>query len=136
MHRALTLVTIIGFSLGVAVMLGLKMLTQAPDQNALEGQEPKRQPRSLILTLAVDFTRDGLPIGVGFAAGAKQGVLFTIALALEAFFLGFLVLLVIDACLTKLWRPGPSCSRTTGHASSGGSESSVQHAASCHLTLR
>ena len=85
MHRALTLVTIIGFSLGVAVMLGLKMLTQAPDQNALEGQEPKRQPRSLILTLAVDFTLDGLLIGVGFAAGAKQGVLFTIALALEAF---------------------------------------------------
>ena len=95
-HRALTLVTIIGFSLGVAVMLGLKMLTQAPDQNALEGQEPKRQPRSLILTLAVDFTRDGLLIGVGFAAGAKQGVLLAIALALEAFFLGFLVLLVFE----------------------------------------
>ena len=88
MHRALPLVTIIGFSLGVAVMLGLKMLTQAPVPNAPEGQEPKRQPRSLILTLAVDFTLDGFLIGVGFAAGAKQGVLLTIALALEALFLG------------------------------------------------
>ena len=46
------------------------------------------QPTSLLLTLGVDIALDGLLIGLGFAAGAKQGLLLTIALTLEVLFLG------------------------------------------------
>jgi ZIP family zinc transporter len=36
----------------------------------------------------VDIALDGILIGVGFAAGEKQGLLLTIALSLEVLFLG------------------------------------------------
>ncbi|MBI2802438.1 MAG: transporter [Gammaproteobacteria bacterium] len=85
MHRRLPLVTIAGFALGVIVMLGLKALTQPPPRpDLLQGQ----LPTSLLIALAVDIALDGLLIGVGFAAGVRQGLLLTIALALEVLFLG------------------------------------------------
>lgn len=85
MHRRLPLVTIGGFALGVIVMLGLKALTErSPGKSQTRGQ----LPTSLLLALGVDIALDGLLIGVGFAAGAKQGLLLTIALTLEVLFLG------------------------------------------------
>lgn len=45
-------------------------------------------PVSLIVTSGVDIALDGLLIGIGFAAGQRQGVLLTIALTLEVLFLG------------------------------------------------
>lgn len=84
-HRRLPVVTIGGFALGVAVMLGLKWLAQNSGQN---GPGKVRHPTSLLLTLGVDIALDGLLIGLGFAAGAKQGLLLTIALTLEVLFLG------------------------------------------------
>ena len=84
-HRRLPVVTIGGFTLGVAVMLGMKWLAERGEQ---KGVEQARQPTSLLLALAVDITLDGLLIGVGFAAGAKQGMLLTIAITLEVLFLG------------------------------------------------
>ena len=85
MHRRLPLVTIVGFALGVAAMLGLKALTERP-----QGQATKqaRLPTGLLVALGVDIALDGLLIGVGFAAGEKQGLLLTIALTLEVLFLG------------------------------------------------
>ncbi len=45
-------------------------------------------PRALLIVLGIDVLLDGLLIGVGFSAGEKQGLLLTIALALEVLFLG------------------------------------------------
>ena len=43
---------------------------------------------SLIITIGLDVLVDGVLIGVAFAAGAKAGLLITIALTLEVLFLG------------------------------------------------
>lgn len=84
-HRRLPLVTIGGFALGVAVMLAMKRMTEGSGKR---GGIRAKSPRSLLLTLGVDIALDGLLISVGFVAGAKQGLLLTIALALEVLFLG------------------------------------------------
>ena len=47
-----------------------------------------KAPTSLLVALGMDIVIDGLLIGVGFAAGAKQGLLLTFALAGEVLFLG------------------------------------------------
>ena len=84
-HRRMPVVTIGGFALGIAVMLGMKWLTENSGQK-VTGKA--KYPASLLLTLGIDITLDGLLIGLGFAAGAKQGLLLTIALTLEVLFLG------------------------------------------------
>ena len=84
-HRRLPAATLGGFALGVAVMLGMKWLAEQSEKKAA-GEAT--QPTSLILALGVDITLDGLLIGLGFVAGAKQGLLLTIALTLEVLFLG------------------------------------------------
>lgn len=84
-HRRMPVVTIGGFALGVAAMLGVKWLTENFGQKVIR---KVKYPTSLLLTLGIDITLDGLLIGLGFAAGAKQGLLLTIALTLEVLFLG------------------------------------------------
>lgn len=85
LHRRLPWITLGGFVLGVAVMLAMKHFTEKFGQ---KGVTKTRRPTSLIATLAVDITLDGVLIGLGFAAGQKQGLLLTIALTLEVIFLG------------------------------------------------
>lgn len=46
---------------------------------------------SLITTVGVDVFIDGLIVGIGFAAGAKEGILLTIALTIELLFLSLSV---------------------------------------------
>ena len=87
MHRRMPVVTVLGFAAGVAVMLGLKALTSRWEAAADEPTAAKL-PVSLIVTSGVDIALDGLLIGIGFAAGERQGVLLTIALTLEVLFLG------------------------------------------------
>jgi len=85
MHERSALALIVGFSLGVAAMLGIKQLTERLGQNQ-DGQAG--QPTRLMLVVGIDLLIDGLLVGVGFAAGAKVGLLLTIALTLEILFLG------------------------------------------------
>lgn len=85
MHQRAPVAVIIGFALGVALMLAIKSWTKAAGQERI-GETTR--PTSLLVTLGVDIAIDGLLIGVGFAAGAKQGVLLTVALAFEVMFLG------------------------------------------------
>jgi len=113
MHRRMPVVTVAGFSLGVLIMLGIKHFSERLGQN---GISKTKQPTSLMFTLAVDVALDGLLIGLGFAAGQKQGLLLTFALSLEVLFLGLsfstalvtagatrtktlMALLVLTACL-------------------------------------
>lgn len=80
---------VIGFALGVAAMLGVRSATA----NVEEGAERARSklPLALLVAVGVDVLVDGLLIGVGFAAGAKEGKLLTLALTVELLSLGLAV---------------------------------------------
>jgi zinc transporter, ZIP family len=86
MHRRLPVQTIAGFALGVVVMLLLKAFTEKKSEGA--DATKVELPKTLLIALGVDIALDGLLIGVGFAAGEKQGLLLTVALTLEVLFLG------------------------------------------------
>ena len=85
MHERSTSALIVGFALGVAAMLGIKWLTERLEAGESSAAE---QPTRLMLVVGIDLLIDGLLVGVGFAAGAKVGLLLTIALTLEILFLG------------------------------------------------
>ena len=90
MHEAAPLPTVLGFALGVGLMLGVKRLTEGGPAEGIpaEGAEPDAgDTRGLVVTVAVDVAIDGLLVGVGFAAGTEAGILLTIALSLEVLFL-------------------------------------------------
>ncbi|SJM90959.1 ZIP family metal transporter [Crenothrix polyspora] len=85
LHRKMPWVTLISFSLGCAVMLIIKHFSEQAEQKSVAQDS---QSTSLIMVLGIDILLDGLIIGFGFVAGQKQGLLLTIALALELLFLG------------------------------------------------
>ncbi|MFX7981004.1 transporter, partial [Acinetobacter baumannii] len=72
--------TFIGGALGVTVMLSLK---------AIEGRA--KGPVAMLGAVAVDILIDGLVLGLAFIAGARAGLLLTVALTLEVLFLGLTV---------------------------------------------
>ena len=95
-RRALVWDVVWGFGAGVAVMLLADKLldrlrgeedsgdgadSEAPTQGA-------RLPFSLIAAVAIDFLLDGLLLGVGFAAGARIGILLALAEAAEQLSVG------------------------------------------------
>lgn len=80
LHGGSAWATVIGGSAGVAVMLLVKEL-----------EERFKGPAGLLAAVGVDLVIDGLVLGIGFAAGARAGVLLTIALTLEVLFLGLTV---------------------------------------------
>ena len=80
MHQNPPLATAIRGTLGVVVMLAIKQI-----ETYMKG------PVGLLTMVGVDIFMDGLVLGIGFAAGAKTGLLLTIALTLEVVFLGLTV---------------------------------------------
>jgi ZIP family zinc transporter len=76
-HGGSAWATVIGGSVGVVTMLLVKEL-----------EERFRGPAGLLTAVGVDVLIDGLVLGIGFAAGARAGLLLTIALTLEVLFLG------------------------------------------------
>jgi ZIP family zinc transporter len=104
---------VIGFSLGVAVMLGLRAFTRRLEENetrakttaSAEGRA--RLPIGLLVAVGIDLSIDGLLLGIGFAAGAKEGMLLAIALTLELLSLGL-------ATAVQLRELGFSKSRSVG----------------------
>lgn len=89
----------LGFSLGIVLMLAVKALarrlsgvTGATGAGAAATEPQTGAGRgaatSLLVTLAIDIFIDGLLLGIGFAAGARQGLLLTAALTVELLFLG------------------------------------------------
>lgn len=77
--------TVVGFAAGVALMLVIRQLS-----TRLEARSKDTSTGSigLVVAVGVDITIDGFLIGISFAAGAKQGLLLTIALSLELLGLG------------------------------------------------
>jgi len=88
MHERKPVAATIGFSLGVALMLLVKQLAAKLEKEPAGAEPPVENRTGLLVTLGVDVLVDGLLIGVGFAAGAKAGVILTVALAVEVMFLG------------------------------------------------
>lgn len=85
LHDHSPLATVLGMVLGVGTMFGIKRLVEG---KSAPGEAKSGSPNSLLVTLGIDVLVDGLLIGIGFAAGAKQGLLLTVALAGEVLFLG------------------------------------------------
>lgn len=63
-----------GFLLGVAAMLGISRVTEGSG--------------AFLAAIGVDLLVDGLLVGIGFAAGAREGKLLILALTLEVLPLG------------------------------------------------
>lgn len=110
MHEAAPVPVVVGFTLGVALMLGVKRLTE-PAERAGDASEAEDRPggsaRGLVTVVAVDVAIDGLLVGVAFAAGEEAGLLVTVALTLEVLFLGL-------ATAAALVRSGASRGRVIG----------------------
>lgn len=79
---------IIGFGLGVGVMLAIKHFT---GKIAAPNPTQALLPWGMLVGTGVDILLDGFLLGIGFAAGAKEGILLALALALEVFSLGVAV---------------------------------------------
>lgn len=94
MHEKSALATGIGFTAGVVAMLGIGIFTKKLSQSKAENESnTKAASGSLLFATGVDLSIDGLMLGIGFAAGAKEGFLLTIALAFELVSLGLAVAL-------------------------------------------
>ena len=79
-HSGALVATLIGGFAGIGVMLAIRRL-----ERVIEG------PAGLLTLVGVDILIDGLVLGIAFAAGAKAGLLLTIALSVEVLFLGLAV---------------------------------------------
>lgn len=82
MHRGSPVGAFVGFAAGTALMLLVKWYTDHLEKAGAKGAT------GLVATVGVDLLIDGVVIGIGFAAGAKQGILLTVALTIEVLFLG------------------------------------------------
>lgn len=80
MHTASVPATFIGGAVGVALMLSIKGL-----------EDRWTGPFGLLTAVGFDIFIDGLVLGLAFLAGAKAGLLLTVALTLEVLFLGLTV---------------------------------------------
>lgn len=92
---------VIGCALAVALMLGLKAVTRRLEpEEALAGRTSADEaavPWSFIIVAGLDTLLDGALLGIGFTAGAKQGVLLTVALTIETLALGLSVAAALGA---------------------------------------
>lgn len=77
MHESSPAATLIGGAIGIAVMLLLKNM-----------EERFKGPVAMLGAVGIDIFIDGLVLGLAFVAGARAGILLTIALTLEVLFLG------------------------------------------------
>jgi ZIP family zinc transporter len=93
MHQNSPTATLIGGAAGVALMLMLK---------AMEGRA--KGPIVLLGAIAIDILVDGLVLGLGFIAGAKAGLLLTVALTLEVLFLGLTVTAELGETIMSKWK--------------------------------
>lgn len=87
MHAGAPGAALLGFAIGVAAMFAMRSLAKRLEGE--EGGEARRGfPIGFLTAVSIDCVIDGVVIGTGFAAGAREGVLIAGALALEMFFLG------------------------------------------------
>lgn len=83
----------IGGMAGILVMLMIKHFS-----SRVKG------PVSIAAITGVDILIDGLVLGISFAAGARQGLLLTIALTIEVLFLGLALSSKLAESMKSRWR--------------------------------
>ncbi len=76
---------IVGFAVGVGLMLVMRW---AIEKRLPPGKIMAEDPTTLIIVVGIDVLIDGLLIGIGISLGEINGVLLTVALAIEILFLG------------------------------------------------
>jgi ZIP family zinc transporter len=79
-------VAILGFTVGIMAMVVLRSVT-----TRLERTRSRQANLGLVVATGIDLFIDGIVTGAGFASGIETGILLTIALVLEFFFLGLSV---------------------------------------------
>lgn len=83
----------LGGMAGVLVMLTVKHFSSRA-----------KGPTSIAAVTGIDILIDGLVLGISFAAGARQGVLLTIALTVEVLFLGLALSSKMSESINSRWR--------------------------------
>ena len=101
---------VIGFAAGIALMLLIRRLTASTEGAAPASESeaarvavattgaattatraPAAVSLGMLVAVGIDILIDGLLVGIAFAAGNKEGVLLTIALAVELLSLGLAI---------------------------------------------
>ena len=105
-HSVLTVT--LGFAAGIAVMLMVRRLTEGTEAEPPSAEHEREghghapvplskvaaasaesgAPKGMLVAVAIDVLLDGLLLGIAFAAGAKEGLMLTVALSLELVSLG------------------------------------------------
>ena len=81
---------VFGFGAGVALLLLIRHLTEAPPPSSARS-ETAQLPAGMLVAVGIDIFIDGLLVGLGFAVGAKEGLMVTGALTLELISLGLAI---------------------------------------------
>jgi zinc transporter, ZIP family len=81
-------VAIGGFAAGIAVMFGMRALTDHLESDHADRPGRAGLPLGFIGATAIDFAIDGVILGAGFATGGHTGLLLTLALTVEYLFVG------------------------------------------------
>jgi len=79
------LLTLLGFGGGILIMLLIRQFTESME---LPANTKPALPITFLILLGIDVVVDGLLLGVGFAAGEKEGKLLAYALGIESVSLG------------------------------------------------
>lgn len=89
----------VSFLAGVAFMLGTKRFTERFEAGAGE----PNGTLGFLVAVGVDLVLDGLLLGIGFSVGQKQGLLLSLALALEGLTMGLSISgFLLDAGRTRI----------------------------------
>lgn len=96
----------LGFAAGIAVMLLVRRFTERTEAEAPSADHERAgaapvslsevaaasaesgAPKGMLVAVGIDVLLDGLLLGIAFAAGAKEGLMLTVALSLELVSLG------------------------------------------------
>lgn len=110
MHRGNPVAAAGGFAVGVVAMLAIRALSRRAESSIDSGPA---MPWPLIGAVGVDIFVDGMLVGVGFAIGARQGILLSVALTGCAISLG---LATAVSMLRLKTTPGRVLTTTSGIA--------------------
>jgi len=92
-HNGSAWAVVIGGGVGIIVMLAIKHFSKR-----------SKSPFSIAAVTGIDILMDGLVLGISFAAGARQGLLLTIALTTEVLFLGLTLAAEFGEAVASRWK--------------------------------
>jgi ZIP family zinc transporter len=91
--------TAVGFSMGIALMLGLRIVVRRLGRETSRGVVVRSEggpPIGLVAATGLDLLIDGLVLGAAFAVGQGAGIVLAIALTMELVFLGLSSVLALS----------------------------------------